>query len=101
MFSGDNTTGQLTFNNTGHASYSNVGAGSCVDNWSYIQWDITGYDGNVLYGLKTVYIKIFLSNGNYGPIQDFINRSVVYKEQQRLPQVPRLLLHHININSTS
>lgn len=73
----------LLFNNTGQDSYLNPGISKCENTWAYYSWDVTGYDGNVMYGLKTVHIRL-----HYGWEDDFTSRSVLYQQKPVPPSAP-------------
>lgn len=66
----------IAFNNTGGTHYEYIGFGNCVDGWSIFNWDITGFDGNIQHGLKTIYFQLYTGNGSA-----WVTRSIVYEEE--------------------
>jgi hypothetical protein len=71
----------IEINNTGQKSYQYLGDGECIDGWSNIKWDITGFDGNVLYGLKTIYFQLSEAGGG----SNWTTRSIVYEKPTPTP----------------
>lgn len=55
---------------------------TCVSGWSYLDWDLTSYDGNILYGLKTVYWRGYVQGEFY---HQYGTRTILYEEDSPPP----------------
>ena len=75
----------IEFNNTGNAAYYNIGDGQCINGWSFFQWDLAGYDGNDIEGLRTIHFQMSESGGNGS---SWATRQIVYKKPIPQPITP-------------